>query len=90
MLEQANPEHTQFMTHFANNGLHDGVESSLWSVQVSGCFLSTDHVGELLAVAGEVQNVSIAERPGAGARGTRVLQLLRGHHDERHSKLLQE
>jgi len=65
--------------------LHDGIEPPLRRVQVSRDVLLADQGVELVAVAGQLQDVLVAERAGAVlvARAW-VQQLGRGGADVRH------
>lgn len=69
--------------------MHDGVEAPLGGVQVSRDVLLTHQGVEVLAVAGQLQDILVAE--GAGAvlvTGARVQQLGRRGADVRHHCLL--
>lgn len=68
--------------------LHDGIKPPLRRVQVSGDVLLAHQCVELLAVAGQLQDVLVAERAGAVlVARARVQQLGRGGADVRHDRL---
>ena len=68
--------------------MHDGIKPSLRRVQVSRDVLLAHQGVELLAIAGQLQDVLVAERAGAVlvARAW-VQQLGRGGADVRHDRL---